>query len=320
MAVNSILRPGAEALIPGQRLPEIWQGVIEQSVVLNQFTRIRDMTGREMELPILDNLPVVYWVNGDTGLKQTTSMEWDKKKIIAEELAVFVPIPENVLDDARDNGYDLWAQIQPRLIAAMGKAIDLAVIFGIDKPPNFRKSIVDSARETGHIVTPSGDLFGDIMGPDGLISKVEESGYFPNAALSAVRMRGKLRNLRDDTGQPIFKATIQGTSPYELDGMGMNFVRNGSWQDDIASMIIGDMTQAIYSIRQEISFKLFTESVIQNPDGSIAYNLPQQDMVALRVKMRLGWELPNPINELQPDRAKRFPFAVYEAEDGGLGL
>ena len=40
------------------------------------------------------------------------------------------------------------------------------------------------------------------------------------------------------------------------------------------------------------------------------YNLAQDDMVALRVTMRLGWEIPNPINALQPDESVRFPFAV----------
>ena len=33
-------------------------------------------------------------------------------------------------------------------------------------------------------------------------------------------------------------------------------------------------------------------------------------MVALRVTMRIGWEIPNPINSLQPDESVRFPFAV----------
>src|SRR5699024_8123176 len=42
----------------------------------------------------------------------------------------------------------------------------------------------------------------------------------------------------------------------------------------------------------------------------IVYNLAQDDMVALRVVMRLGWEIPNPINALQPDESIRFPFAV----------
>ena len=36
-------------------------------------------------------------------------------------------------------------------------------------------------------------------------------------------------------------------------------------------------------------------------------------MVALRAVMRLGWEIPNPINALKTDKTKRFPFAVLKA-------
>ena len=36
--------------------------------------------------------------------------------------------------------------------------------------------------------------------------------------------------------------------------------------------------------------------------------LAQDDMVALRVVMRLGWEIPNPVNALDETEA-RFPFA-----------
>ena len=64
------------------------------------------------------------------------------------------------------------------------------------------------------------------------------------------------------------------------------------------------------SIRQDITFKLFTEGVVQNTDGTIAYNLMQNDMVALRAVMRLGWEIPNPVNAMAKEKAKRFPFAV----------
>ena len=59
-----------------------------------------------------------------------------------------------------------------------------------------------------------------------------------------------------------------------------------------------------------LQVKLFTEGVVQNTDGTIAYNLMQNDMVALRAVMRLGWEIPNPVNAMAKDKAKRFPFAV----------
>jgi hypothetical protein len=38
----------------------------------------------------------------------------------------------------------------------------------------------------------------------------------------------------------------------------------------------------------------------------------QQDMVALRVTLRMGWELPNPINATNDDNTTRFPFAIVQ--------
>jgi len=56
-----------------------------------------------------------------------------------------------------------------------------------------------------------------------------------------------------------------------------------------------------------------TEAVLQDAAGNIVYNLAQQDMVALRAVMRLGFALPNPINRMQPTAASRFPFATLTA-------
>ena len=93
----------------------------------------------------------------------------------------------------------------------------------------------------------------------------------------------------------------------------MSFPNNGAFDKSKALMISGDFSQLVYSIRQDITFKLFTEGVIQNSDGSIAYNLMQQDMIALRAVMRLGWEIPNPINSLKQKAADRCPFAILKA-------
>ena len=57
------------------------------------------MTAKTQTINVLDMLPMAYWVDGDTGYKNTSSQAWDKKKLYAEELAVIIPIPEAVLDD-----------------------------------------------------------------------------------------------------------------------------------------------------------------------------------------------------------------------------
>ena len=128
-------RSGAEALIPEDRAKEIIQGAIEQSAVLSVGRRLADMTTAQNKLPVLDSLPIAYFVNGDTGAKKTTKQAWDKKVIYAEEIAVIVPIPEAVLDDA---DYDIWGEVKPRVQEAFGKVIDAAILFGDGKPTNWR--------------------------------------------------------------------------------------------------------------------------------------------------------------------------------------
>ena len=313
-AAESINRTGADALIPVQESREIVQGIIAQSAVLSRGRRLQNMTARQYKVPVLDMLPVAYFVNGDTGRKKTTKMEWDKKFLVAEEIAVIVPIPESVLDDAE---YDIWGEVRPRLQEAFGKKIDGAILFGDDKPSTWRNGVVATATAAGSVVAlpTSGttDLYDVIMGEDGVIAKVEESGYFVNGHMADISMRAKLRGLRDDNGQPLFKADMQTGTNYTLDGSTMVFPNNGAFDKTQALMISGDFNQLVYSIRQDLTYKIFTEGVVQNADGSIAYNLMQNDMVALRAVMRLGWEIPNPINAIQPTAASRCPFAILTA-------
>ena len=310
--VNIIDRTGAESLIPVQESNEIIQGIITQSAVLQRGRKLPNMTSKQYKMPVLDMLPIAYFVNGDSGQKKTTKMAWDKKFIIAEEIAVIVPIPEAVLDDSE---YDIWAETKPRIIEAFGKKIDGEILFGDDKPASWRSDVVTTANTAKSVVTlGAGDnLYDKIMGEEGSIALIENSGYFVNGHMADISMRAKLRGLKNANGDPLFKSDMQSGTTYSLDGSPMNFPNNGSFDKSKALMISGDFSQLVYSIRQDITFKLFTEGVVQNTDGSIAYNLMQNDMVALRAVMRLGWEIPNPINSIQKDKTKRCPFAVLRA-------
>lgn len=308
---NVIDRSGAESLIPTQEANEIIQGTITQSAVLSRGRKLANMTSRQYKMPVLDMLPIAYFVNGDTGQKKTTKQAWDKKFITAEEIAVIVPIPEAVLDDAE---YDIWAEVKPRVTEAFGKVIDGAILFDVDKPSTWRDGVVTTATKAQSVVTlgASDNLYDKIMAEEGVIAKVEDSGYFVNGHMADISMRAKLRGLKDADGNPIFKSDMQGATSYSLDGSPMNFPNNGAFDKSKALMISGDFSQLVYSIRQDITFKLFTEGVVQDTDGTIAYNLMQNDMVALRAVMRLGWEIPNPINALKTDKTKRCPFSILK--------
>ena len=309
MATNIVNRTDLSGLIPEPVTREIIQGVTEGSAVLQMGRRLPNMTSKTQTMNVLDMLPTAYFVNGDTGMKQTTKMKWDKKKIYAEEIAVIVPIPEAVLDDA---DYDIWGEVRPRLVEAFGKVIDGAILFGTNKPTSWRDSVLETCTKAGSVVAATPYIYDDLLAEGGVIAKVEESGYLVNGIMSAIQMRAKLRGLKDLNGNPIFKTDMQGATPYALDGSPMYFPRNGAFDTAKALMFAGDWSELVYSIRQDITFKIFDQGVVQDPsDNSIVYNLMQNDMVALRAVMRLGWEIPNPKTAYNDTLSKYCPFAVY---------
>ena len=306
---GSIVRENLAGLIPEPVTREIFQGVVEQSAVLKAGRKLPNMTSKTQSINVLDMLPLAYWVDGDTGFKRTSAQAWEKKKLYAEELAVIIPIPEAVLDDTN---YDIWGEVKPRIVEAMGRRIDEAILFGTGKPSTWRKSVVETATDAGASVTQTSDLFTDIMGINGVIAKAEESGFMPTGVMAAVGMRAQLRGLTDENGQPIFLSNMQGRASYMLDGMEMSFPMNGAWDPEEALMIVGDFHQLVYSIRQDVTYKILTEATIVDPTSrEVIYSLAQQDMVALRAVMRLGWEIPNPVSAFRAEMDDYSPFAVY---------
>ena len=294
---KGIDKTNVEALIDIQVANEIFEGVVRESKALSMFRRLPNMTSDKTKLRVLDSLPIAYFVDESTnnGRKNLTKMAWDKKYINAAELAVIVPIKENVLNDI---SIDIWSEVKPRIVEAFGKKIDNAIFNGTDKPADWRAGLIPSIITAGAEVTEGDNLYSDI---NDVMTKVEESGYNVTGLLGGVGLKGKFRMLTDTTGQP-----IKGT---EIDSLPKAFLDNGAWDKTKSILIAGDFSQAVYAIRQDVTYKVLTEAVIQDPStGDILYNLAQDDMVALRVVMRLGWEIPNPVNALN-ETATRFPFA-----------
>jgi HK97 family phage major capsid protein len=318
MPDSAILRAGAEALIPPDYAPEVFQGAVAASQVLTLGRRLPDMSEKQRRMPVLDVLPLAYFNNAgqdysDTRFKKTSEQKWRNLFIDAEELSVIIPIPENVLEDT---GRDVWSEVTPRIAEAMGAAIDAAVFHGTNAPNVWPDPIVASAASAGNFFTlpASGtDIYDALLGEDGVIAKLEEDGYMATGHAAVMSMRGKLRGLRDTDGQPIFKniGGMQDATNYQLDGEPIYFSRNGGLDPALALLIAGDWSELIYAFRRDITLKVLTEAIIQDPaDGSIVYNLAQQDMVALRATMRIGWNVANPVNRLQTTEANRYPFSV----------
>lgn len=309
--MSLIDRSGASALMPEDVSREIIQDIPQASAVLSLFRRLPNMTRAQQRMPVLSLFPSAYFVNGDSGRKKTTKVAWENKYLNAEEIAVIVPIPESVLSDA---DYDIWGEVRPRLLESIGKVVDGAVLFDENAPTSWPTGLVTAAINAGNSVAlgTGSDIYDDIMGEGGVLSLVENDGFMVTGHIGAMTMKAKLRGLRSAQDKlPIFVRDMQNATGYTLDGESIFFPKNGAFDPTVALLISGDFNNAVYSIRQDVTYKLLSEATLYDTDGTTPlYRLAEQDMLALRVVIRLAWQVPNPITQLQPDEDIRYPFAV----------
>jgi HK97 family phage major capsid protein len=295
---------------------EIYQAAIAQSAVMSMAMRAPNMGTGVRKISVMDTLPLAYFVGSNrstTGipdLKQTATMSWKGKDLTAEELAVIVPIPEATLADA---SIDLSAQILPRIGEAMGRTLDLAVLAGTNLPATWMtdtggtsSGVVPACLATGNYVTDTGDIYADVLGENGVFSLVEQDGYMVGGSLMAPSFMGRIRGTVGVDGHPIFVRALDGS--YALAGERVMVQRNGAASNDVP-LISGDWSQIIWAVRQDVTVKLLTEGVIQDSEGTIVYNLAQQDMVALRVVFRVAVQIANPVTNDNTAEDTRYPFA-----------
>ena len=307
MTVNVIDRAGSEALIPVEISNEIIKEVPTTSKLLQMMRKLPNMSSKQKTIPVQNALPDAYFLSGDMAQKQTTKAEWEKLTLTAEELAVIIPIPEAVLDDA---GFDIWSEIKPQIVEALGIAIDGAILFGTNKPESWPTPIYTSAVAKHQTVAlgTGDDVAADIIGVNGLMAKVENSGFIVNGFIADATFEAHLRNLRDNNNNLLYSSSLLSSTPSNLVGRPIEYDNNGIFDTTQALMICGDFSKAVYSIRQDVTYKVLSEAVIQDTEGNIVYNLAQQDMVALRVVMRLGVQIANPVTRRKGKNG--YPFAV----------
>ena len=312
---NIISRTDAAALIPVEISTEILQHVAERNPIMQLAKRLPNMSAAQRRVPVVNALAQAYFVNGDTGLKQTSEVNWANRFIDAEEIAVIVPIPEAVLDDA---SFDVWASVRPQIEEAISVAISQAVLFGTNIPASWTTNMGGAglfaiATAAGHVMSLANyaDLYEAVLGEtaagvDGVYMAVEADGYMVNGNIAHPSVRGLIRNTRDLNGVPIFQNN-------QLDGVPIYFPTDGTIAAATALMFAGQWDQMVYAMRQDLTYKILDQAVIQDNTGAIVYNLAQQDMVALRAVVRLGFALPNPINRMNAVAATRCAFGVLTA-------
>jgi HK97 family phage major capsid protein len=271
------------------------------SCVLRAFPT-RNLGTKTTHEPVLATKPHAKWVQESatsaSGVKPTGKVTWADKTLVAEELAVIVPVHENVIDDATES---VLAEITKAGAEAIAYALDAAVIFGHNKPATWTSNaLLPSAVAAGganHQVFSGTPGATDLAGSFLKAAEALSDKYDPTTILTRKGMKFRLANLRDSQGEPIFMPSMSSdpSAADSLYGLTVNYATgtvgddaNGDvlvWDPSMAEALVVDRSRVVIGIRQDITVKFLDQATV----GGI--NLAERDMVALRFKARFAYVL-----------------------------
>jgi HK97 family phage major capsid protein len=297
-------------LLPIPIATQVIKEMTETSAVLGLSRRLT-MSTRQQRMPAVSALARAYWVNGETGLKQTTKNEWVGVNLIVEELAALVPIPHAHTDD---NGFPVWEETRPAIVEAMGAALDAAVLFGVEKPATWPTPIYQTAYAAGNNILDSyGDDFA-VAVAEGARRLKANDGYAVNGFAAEPGLQWELVQMRSGDGVPIYQTNLSGPITTGLYGRPLVEVANGAWDSDEAKLIFGDWSKSMVGVRQDITFTRHESGVINDGDGVVVFNAMQQDATIWRAVFRVAWAVANPQTRIAQagglTSAQRYPFGV----------
>lgn len=298
-------------VLPVSYSKDIIRGIIGRSKALELGRRLPDMNTKTLKLNVLSNLPVATWVSkaqetpntegAEINRKPLSALAWQGVDVVAEEVAVIIPVAESTLEDVEDYGVEVVPEISEQVIGAFQEVIDSAVLFGVNTPftGNLANGLVGAIPASAKITWDGSEGTSFYKAISDAMKEVETSGYVPTAILGGPSISAAFRESITDLGVNV---TEQG----EIGRLARHVDLSGGFNETTAFAIVGDFRYLVYSFRKDMEFKVLYEATLKGADG-VEYNLAQQDMIGFRFKMRVGFALPNPVNRL--GKTGRYPFA-----------
>ncbi|ATL64938.1 phage major capsid protein [Nocardia terpenica] len=277
----------------------------EQSSAVLSLARREQMSGQVLHQPVMAEAPRAKWVGGDTDKRPAGKAKIDDAVLTARELATIVTIPKTVWNDA---SIDVFEVISPKIAESIGRAVDEAVLFGINTPAGFpagglvgmaeKKTVggtgADKDTKT-HIIEadPKTDLAARIAQAGELLA---DTGLDITGFASAPGLHWKLRGLRaEGSGVPIYQPALTDGGTPTLYGMPIREVKNGSFDKTKATLIAADWNLITVGVRQDIEAVKSEDAVV---DGVSMFETNQ---IALKVTFRVAAHIAEPYTPIGSD-------------------
>jgi HK97 family phage major capsid protein len=237
-------------------------------------------------IPVLSALPTASFLTADQEIKPKSATAWKNVMLQAEEIAVIVPISENVI---ADSSIDVVSRTTSLIVQEFGRVLDAAVFFGTGAPVSFPAGgIFGAAQAQGTVVAGTGAIADDL---NAMFGVVEEIGHDVTDVFADRSLRTALRGQKDGNGAPIYVPTEGDPNVGYIYGVPTSYPLG--WDKTAATAISLDDSCAILGLRSDVKTKILTEANITG-FGSLA----EKDSIAIRATMRVAFCLADPVGIL----------------------
>jgi len=261
--------------LPTEVSSKIISKVQEDSAVM-KLAESMDLPGLGVTIPVITGDPEAAWVS-ETGKKPVSRPGLSTKVMQPYTLAVIVPFSNQF----KNNMPALYNAIVERLPKALAKKFDSTVFHGTAPGSNFDTFAAATAQSFGsdpYAALVAADA--DVADHDGITNGIVISPKAKSALLGAV----------DTTGRPLFINNVaENAVPMILGSkteLNKAVYKNVSSGNDVLG-IVGDWSQAIYGISQNLSLSISDQATLD--DNGTQINLWQQNMFAVRAEIEVGF-------------------------------
>lgn len=221
----------------------------------------------------------------EAGVKPTFDGTLASLQLVAQKMAVALIVTEELL---AESAVDLVDFYQQAIVQRMAQLIDVCALTGSGPFGTENVGAAATAAAGAHIQVITGTMAAPTaqhLSFSKAIGSIESDDFQPNGILAQRSFKGDLRVLADSQNRPLYVESLTSDTPDLLYGQPIYYLGRGAFPTPAASTlraVIGDFTQYIVGIRDELTFSLHNEGTI----GGV--NLLETNQVALRAEMRLG--------------------------------
>jgi HK97 family phage major capsid protein len=284
-----------QGLLPHTAAQRVIESAVKQSVALKLGT-VQPMPAGVQSVPVVSVAPTAGWVDAGAR-KPIATIEWSSLTLEAREIAAVTAIPDVYLSDTAGE----WSPTQSaenELAKAVARVLDAAILWGVNAPPGFP---VGGIVGTAPPAVTGADALEAI---DNALTAIENDGLLPNGIASSAAINAALRAANrsvaalpaEAPSRQVYGVPVEVTAP---------------WDSSKGDAIVGDWTNLVIGVRQDINFDISTDGVLVDSGGAIQISAFQDDQTLVRVTFRAACALATPLQADGSGTASAFAIADW---------